>query len=323
MKVLLIRFSSAGDILLLNNTIKFLKKQAKEIRIYLLTKEIYTDIAEILNVNYITFKKNKGFFNKFKEMMKLIDNLNNEKFDVVFDFQNTLRSRFILSFLNAKRKFILNKNIIKRRLMVLFKWFLNYAETVSERYIKLVASAFKYDMDKLKINKDSKKNRKIKTIVIHTGAKWKLKRWPYYLELIELFKKTKDIKIIITGLKEEVEKNSGLLYIKGRNIVNKIGQTDLKDLFRIIKKSDFFIGNDTLIAHMAAINNVPGIIIMGPTVKSFGFISEKDFFVIEKELACRPCHLHGGNCCPIKTFNCMTDIKAEYVHNEFKKLIKK
>lgn len=145
-----------------------------------------------------------------------------------------------------------------------------------------------------------------------------MKRWLYYTELINLLKKIKGIKIIITGLKEEIEKNSDLLYIKGRSIINKIGKTDIKVLFRIIKRADFFIGNDTLVAHIAAINNVPGIVIMGPTVQAFGFISEKNFLVVEKDIACRPCHLHGGNCCPIKAFSCMVDIKADYVFKELK-----
>ncbi len=323
MKVLLIRFSSVGDILLLNDAIKFLKAQGKNTEIFLLTKYIYKDIADIFGINCITLKKSNGFFDTIKNLKKLVDHINEKKIDAIFDFQNNIKSRLILFWVKVNNKFVFNKKTIKRRFMVLFKWFLNEKESIAERYLKLVAYAFKCHKENIQIDKKSINNKKIKTIVIHPGAKWKLKRWPYYSELIRLLRNLKDIKVILIGLKEEVEKKDDLLYIKGRNIINRIGQTDLKDLYKIIQKSDFFIGNDTMVSHMAAISNVPGIVLMGPTVKSFGFISEKKFFVIEKDIVCRPCHLHGGNNCPIETFNCMKDISPEYVYKYFFKILKK
>lgn len=322
MKVLLIRFSSAGDILLLNDAIKFLKNQNKNIDINLLTKDAYRDMGWILGVDCVTIKKENGILKKIYSFINIINLINKKKIDIIFDFQNSLKSRFILLFLKAKKKFIFNKNIIKRRLMVLFKWFINEQETISEKYLKLVRRVFKSDIKTLTKTKNLYKLKKIRNIVIGVGAKWKLKRWPYYLELIELLKKLKGIKLIIVGLKEEVEKNSDLLYIKGENIINKIGATDLKGLYKIISKADFLIGNDTMVAHMAAINNVPGIVIMGPTVKAFGFISERNFLVLEKNIACRPCHLHGGTDCPIGTFKCMSEINAEYVYKKFIKYLK-
>lgn len=318
MKILLMRFSSAGDILLLKNVIDILNNQ-KNIKIYLLTKQKYKEIADILKVkNLIILNSKNTFFDGLNNIIKII---NKEKFDIIFDFQNNIKSRYLLLFSKAKKKYVLNKNNIKRRLMVIFKWFLDDTENVSDKYKKLVIKHFPYIKEK-NFTHNCKLKKSIKTIVIHIGAKWKLKRWPYYFELINLLKQNKKLKLIITGLKEEVENYENLLYIKGRNTVNKIGKTSLKGLLNIIKKSDFFIGNDTVVAHMAAVNSVPGIVFMGPTVKSFGFISEKDFIVLEKDLGCRPCHLHGGNECPIGTFDCMRSIKATDVFNKIKKVIK-
>jgi len=316
-KVLLIRFSSAGDILLLKNVIDILNNQ-KNIKLYLLTKQEYKEIAEILSIkNFIGLNSKSPALN---ELNKILGVINNEKFDVIFDFQNNIKSRYLLLFSKAKKKYVLNKNIIKRRLMVIFKWFLGDTESVSDKYEKLIKKHFP-DIRNKNITHKLKLKRKIKNIVIHIGAKWELKRWLYYFELINFLKQNKKLKLIITGKKEEVENYKELLYIKGRNIINKIGKTCLKDLYNIIKKADFFIGNDTAIAHMAAINSVPGIVFMGPTVKSFGFITEENFIVMEKDLGCRPCHLHGGNKCPIGTFDCMRGIKAKDVFNKINEII--
>lgn len=171
MKVLLIRFSSAGDILLLKNVIDFLNKQ-RDIKIYLLTKQEYKEIAEILKVKNIIILNSKNTF--LNELNRISEVINKEKFDVIFDFQNNIKSRYLLLFSKAKKKYILNKNNIKRRLMVVFKWFLGDAESVSDKYKKLVMKHFPYIKNNNFIH-NYRLKKGIKTIVIHIGAKWKLK----------------------------------------------------------------------------------------------------------------------------------------------------
>jgi heptosyltransferase-2 len=67
--------------------------------------------------------------------------------------------------------------------------------------------------------------------------------------------------------------------------------------------------------HLAVAMKTPVVAIFGATVPSFGFgpYGEKDVVVQIEGLPCRPCSIHGGDKCPIGTFECMVKISAEMV----------
>ena len=70
------------------------------------------------------------------------------------------------------------------------------------------------------------------------------------------------------------------------------------------------VSNDTGLAHLAAAMGTPVVVVLGPTVRAFGFTpAGEGHRVIENEgLSCRPCTLHGSEKCPRVHFRCMVDI---------------
>ncbi|MCX8093715.1 MAG: glycosyltransferase family 9 protein [Candidatus Goldbacteria bacterium] len=325
MKILIIRLSSTGDIILTSSVIKFLKNNIPDCKIHMLVKEQFEKVALLIGSNKVLkFKTQHSFIKDFFSLNKLINQINDEKYDIIIDLHSNIRTFFILIFSKAKIKEMIDKDIIKRRFLVYFKWSFGIYKTVIEKYLQAAKKAllkFGIVNPKNVYNKNII-NKKIKNIIVHIGARWKLKRWPYFFELVQKISKIKGIKIFITGVKEEIEKNDKILYIKSNNINNLIGKTSFDKLAHIIKNSDLFIGNDTAAAHLAWYYNIPAVIMMGPTVAEFGFISGKNFHIIERKLTCRPCNLHGGNICPIGTFECMRDIKPDTVFTYIKNLIK-
>lgn len=325
MKILLIRLSSTGDIILVAPLIKFIKYNIRGCKVDLLVKDKFKKVAQLIGADKVLrIKACSSFIDEIFSLNKTIKHINNEKYNIVIDLHSNFRTFFIMFFLNAKIKTVIKKDILKRRLMVLFKWFLRKNKFIEEKYLEAVKFALsgagiKKTIDPVKLRKKTKNS---KNIVIHTGARWKLKRWPYFFELIQNISKIKGVKIFVTGIKEEIEKNEKLLYIKGDRIINLINKTTFENLVLKIKNADFFIGNDTAAAHIARLYNVPAIVILGPTVSQFGFINDKDFIIIEKKLSCRPCNLHGGNVCPIGSFECMKDINPDFVFARIKKLLK-
>jgi len=308
MKILIIRFSSAGDIIIAARAIKALKKTYKNPEILFATKASYSSLVDIMPVKKSFLFEFMG--NTIKDIGALLNaakEINSEKIDCVVDLQNNIRSRILSFLVKAKKKVVYKKDTIKRRFSVLLKWFLKPRKSVFDNYIDALEKAAGI------INKTEKKGNmaKGKSVLIHVGAKWILKRWPYFVELINKLKKEKKYKITITGMQDEVENSREMLYIKGSNIKNLIGKTGFKDVIQLIKESSLFIGNDTAIAHLARHYNIPAIVFLGPTVQSFGFITGSDFEVIEKDLNCRPCHLHGGNSCPTGEFECMKSLPAK------------
>jgi heptosyltransferase-2 len=74
------------------------------------------------------------------------------------------------------------------------------------------------------------------------------------------------------------------------------------------------VTNDSGPMHIAVAMNTPTVAIFGPTVPEFGFspLGERDR-VIEREIECRPCSLHGNDRCRDNGFRCMSLIGAEEV----------
>ncbi len=323
MKILLIRLSSTGDIILVAPVIRFLRHNISGCRVDLLVKQGFEQAAGLIKPDKILkLKIFSHFVEDISSIKKIIKQINDEKYDMVIDLHSNFRTFIIMLFIKARIKITYKKDILKRRLMVIFKWFLKKYKSVEEKYLDAVKIALqRTGIKKIKEPENiNKKVKKINSIVIHAGAKWGLKRWPYFFELIQVLLKRKGIKIFITGLKEEIEKNNKLLYIKGAGIFNLIGKTDFARLASVIKNADLFIGNDTVAAHIARLYNIPAIVILGPTVPEFGFINYRNFYVIEKKLACRPCDLHGKGRCPIGTFECMKEIKPEMIVEKLNKL---
>ncbi|MBK3332996.1 lipopolysaccharide heptosyltransferase II [Persephonella atlantica] len=161
--------------------------------------------------------------------------------------------------------------------------------------------------------------------VIAPGSKWATKRWTAegFAVLID-FLAVKGEKIVIIGGKEDAEYVSKILSLSRNTdkVLNLTGKTSLRESFSIIKHAKALISNDSAPVHMAVAFNTPVIDIYGPTVTDFGFYPYRNGAVVEVQLKCRPCGLHGHNQCPIKTHECMKKINPEMVVEAYNKLTK-
>jgi heptosyltransferase II len=313
-KVLLVRFSSAGDVLIAGELIKRLKKAGHIV--HFLTKDKFREAAEAAGAKRVF----APVLDSPADYFAAAAVLNAENYGAIVDLHGTFRSIVMAVLVKAGNKAFYSKNSVRRRLMAAFKWFLGRKITsISAQYIKTAARAVK-GIDK---TAGITHRGKIRNVIVHTGAKWPLKRWPYFEELVRGLAKLKGIKVTVTGVKDEVENYREMVYHKNSNIRDLTGKTSFKQLLAEIKKAGLFIVNDTAAAHAAVLYGVPAIILLGPTVQDFGFITAGDFTVVEKQgLLCRPCHVHGGNKCPTGGFECMRGINAAAVMEKARKALK-
>ena len=91
-----------------------------------------------------------------------------------------------------------------------------------------------------------------------------------------------------------------------------MGELTLLQSGELIRRCRVLIANDSAPMHMAVAVRTPVVAIFGATVPEFGFtpLGEHDVVVQTLGLECRPCAIHGGTSCPIKTFVCMKDIQV-------------
>ena len=89
---------------------------------------------------------------------------------------------------------------------------------------------------------------------------------------------------------------------------------DLSTVAGCLARLRALVTNDTGLMHLAAAVGTPVVAMFGPTVRNFGFTPVGEgHHVLETELSCRPCTLHGGPACPLGHHRCLRDVSPDQV----------
>jgi heptosyltransferase-2 len=155
-----------------------------------------------------------------------------------------------------------------------------------------------------------------KIIAVAPGSIWPTKRWPAegFSKVIQNLWKEKVLSVLIGGEKD-LELGDHILQMTGRGAVNAMGKLSILASAELIGRCCAILTNDSAPLHLGTAMGTPVAAIFGPTVPSFGFGPYGDgHIVIEKELDCRPCGIHGGRRCKKRHFDCMRAISWQEVH---------
>jgi len=157
-------------------------------------------------------------------------------------------------------------------------------------------------------------------IGINPGGTWPTRRWPIenFVKLIELLRKEKDFKIIITGGKKELDLAIKLVSLSKVGIINATNKTNVGQLMALIKRCNVFISNDAGPMHLAAALATPLIALFGPgdiTRYDPRRISEKAV-VFYNKVDCAPCF--KVRC---SSMNCFSSLRPEEISKAALKLV--
>ncbi len=338
-RILAIRLSSLGDILLTTPVLDTLKDNYRNSEISFLTKQKYHGLFEsdprISSVIYFEPEgKDKGVFGFFR----LIKSLNQEKFDLIVDLHSNLRSFFMRLLVKSERKVHYHKKLIPRFLMVRFKrWRVNPVSTI-DNYLKSLGEigirAWSR-IPRLYSKKESEiwaenflvENGLLRDQIlvgIAPGAKWETKRWDLdkFSSVAENLTQDLPVKILLVGDKDDLKPIEGIENYVGKEGTIQAVDLPLDRLIALVKSCGLFISNDSGLMHLASSLGVPTIGIFGPTSPGLGFspsgLEDKVFWA---GVDCSPCSLHGGKKCVMESRYCMDNIKPEDVMKEAKKII--
>ncbi len=145
------------------------------------------------------------------------------------------------------------------------------------------------------------------------GTVWNTKRWPeegYAGVAGELVRAGRGVVLVggpaDTALCARIRAAAG-----GAGILDASGRLSLLGSAELIGRTGVLVCNDSAPLHLAGAMGVRVVSIFGATVPAFGFgpIGATDTVVETAGLSCRPCSIHGGEECPIGTFECMHSIE--------------
>lgn len=328
-KILIIRFSSIGDIVWTTPVIRALKQQLAPVEIHFCTKQKYRDIIKanpyIDQCHYLGSQK--------KALQTLVKDLKNEKFDYVIDLHRNLRSKYLKFFLGSKN-FTYKKRTWKRWLLVKFKinkldhahvadW---YMETVAPLGIQndhLGLDYFLMDEDKITISQLPDTHR-TGFIALVIGASQYTKKLPRH-KLIELCTKINQAIVLIGGPEDKVEGEAiahhfrDLPSSEAIPIYNACGKFTINQSASLIEQAEVVFGHDTGLTHIAAAFKKKIYGIYGGTLSQYLYPYTKNHTLLENHnLSCRPCSKVGRKDCPKGHFKCMEDIKFNFDLSEYK-----
>jgi ADP-heptose:LPS heptosyltransferase len=316
-KVLLIRFSSLGDVVLTSSLIEPLIRSGYGVDI--LTYRPYGGLfAEDERVSVLETSREEIR----KNFKTLLDRLKSRNYFAVLDLHANLKGFLIRTFLPAPVKAVYKKRPLRRRLCVFLNRF-GLAKGLKEKSFfvpDLYAETLKVlginpgrVRPKIEINPEAFENtlkrfglEKERYIAVGVGARYKKKEYPRFGEVAELLVK-RGYRVAAVGGAEDFKKVPPL-----KGVLNLCGQLSLVESLHILKGATFFVGNDSGATHMARAVGTKVAVIYGGTHPCFGFAPYPDEgVVIFKNLPCSPCDLHGKGGCD-KNFQCL-DIEPSYV----------
>lgn len=326
-KILLIRFSSIGDIVLTTPVIRALKTQLN-CQIHILTKETYRSIFD--TSPYV------DLVHAFREKLdEVIPQLRREDFDFIVDLHKNLRSLQIKRALKKPSASFPKVNI-EKWLMVNFKINRLPQQHIVDRYFQAVES--------LGVKNDGKgldyfipeKNyadlndypllKKKPFVAFAVGGKHYTKIFPAQKSAAIISRLQHPV--VLLGGKEDRETAEQIKELCSHDrVMNACGRLNLHQSSSLIRQAALVITNDTGLMHIAAAFKKPVIGIWGNTIPEFGMYpyepgEEYKVVIAQVEnLKCRPCSKIGYKKCPKGHFKCMMNQDEDFIVQEAQRLL--
>lgn len=320
MKVLIVRFSSIGDIVLTSPVVRAVKQQLGA-EVHYLCKKAFRSIVD---ANPYIDK----VFAIEREVGEVKAELQAEGYDAVLDLHNNLRSRQVRWALSAKA-YTFDKLNLEKWLMVNFKLdrlpdthivhrYMAAAEALGARYDGQGLDYFIPEEDEVSVGALLSTNvmaavpKRPDYIAMAIGAAHATKRLPTD-KLIALCQGLK-LPVLLLGGPAEAEEGQAIADAADGQAINTCGRLNLHQSASVVKQASKVIAHDTGLMHIAAAFGKDLISVWGNTIPAFGMYPfyaqdvQGNTTVEVEGLNCRPCSKIGYAACPKGHFKCMNDI---------------
>jgi len=332
-KILIIRLSSLGDVILTTPVLSLLHAHFPNALIDLAVKKEYAELfSSDPRIRALRIYDSRGAHRGGSGLFAFISTLRNMNYDLVIDLHNNLRSFAIRNGLPGVRKIIYRKDILRRRLLVwgvlnkggefkhtVQKYLdalkaLGLHDGIAPPNIFLSPENIQYAMQYLAETGDGRA-----ILGIAPMAAWFTKKWfgERFRAVAERVQDELSVRVIYFGSAEE---RGSMEELAGKSASIVTGDMGIRNLAALIGRCSVLITNDSGLMHLATAVGTPVVAIFGPTTRELGFfpLGPNDV-VVEKEVSCRPCTLHGDEACPKRHFKCMDFISVSEVYNIVRK----
>jgi ADP-heptose:LPS heptosyltransferase len=334
MQLLVIRFSSMGDVALTVPVLRGVLKHNPDLEITVATVGIFEPMfhdIDRLTFYRVTLSKFDGITGLYR-LYKKLSGLN--AWDAVIDLHGVMRTWVIGQFfrLSGVPVYKINKGRRDKKLLTQKEnKVLKQLKHTSERYLDVFRKAgIEGEIesgDVLKINEranmslqqflaDNGLVKDKKWVGIAPFSKHKEKTWPLskITGLIEALGESDEYQIFLMGGPEEAEglRNIAALYPHCMNLANVFS---MDEEIALVHQLDAVVAMDSFNMHLAALCNTKVISVWGAThpYAGFGPLNNNEQYIAQvsaQELACRPCSVFGNKACYRGDWACVKGVEV-------------
>jgi len=328
---LVVRFSSLGDVLLAAHVPSFLRVVDPGRHVVFATKERYGDILRgHPDVDRFYRLEDRSSDPAAPSPLVMVGSLGDlsaalrrEGVAEVFDLQQNVRSSRLIASLRDVKTTSPPKHPFRRRAMVFARWLRpKPLPPLLQTYREMAGLAPDAPLRpwlQLALTENERKRARPPQgsrpfLMFGVGARWATKRWPAasFVELARRAETELGMDARFATCAEEpalAEELRTLLPPERRGAIVTAG---FRDLAAIASYAAAIVSNDSAVLHLGPALGVPALGLFGSTVPGFGFACQGPHdAVVEIELACRPCDVHGKDRCPLGHHRCMKDLTPD------------
>lgn len=321
LSVLLVRFSSIGDVLLTTPLVRALRRRHPDSRLVFVTKRALAPlVADNPHLSDVVALEPD------ESVTHLARRLAAGRPTHGLDLHGSLRSRALRLLVRCRWSGYRKRTVARTALIALKIDVYRHAPPVPERYFE---AARRLDVEPdggpLEFFVGAPAQDRVgrwlgqrglghaPLVVLAPGAAHATKRWPIgqWIALAARLE-TAGLRVVAAGgpadrgLAQQLAGHTGA--------PSAAGELSLQETGALLARARVVVSGDTGVMHMATGVGTPVIALFGPTVRQFGFFPYgARATVLERALDCRPCSATGSNRCPLGHHRCLDDIGPDDV----------
>ncbi len=311
-KILIIQTAFLGDVILATPLIESLSTSFPSAHIDFLLKKgneaLLHEHPKLRRV--LIFDKSK----KRKSLIQLIQEIRKEKYDLVVNLHRFASSGLITVLSGAKETRGFSKNPFSFFYSKRFQHSINNGQHEVDRNLSLITDITDIQQRRPQLYPRTSdidfvsQWKNTPYYCLAPASVWFTKQappavWQYVMEKFD----EEGVQFYLLGGPDDHELCEGIKLVSQRsNVHNLAGKLSLMQSAALMKDAKRNFVNDSGPLHIASAGNAPVSAFFCSTTPEFGFgpLSDDSSVIEVKNLACKPCGLHGHKACPKGHFQC-------------------
>ena len=323
-RILVLRLSSLGDVILCSSFLRSLREQFPGAAVDFVVRQDLEPIAAMLPGvdRVISIDRKSGL----AALLSRSGELAARDYAHVFDLHQSVRSRLLTSRMRGRVRPGFDKQEVPRWALVHMHrdWYGRFGGSRSMRErmlepLRRLGLPARLEPTELRIPEaargeassllDRSAPGATRWIGVAPGARWPSKQWPGFADLVAALAGDGDPAFAVLGSAEDAPLATTVARVAGPRGFSFAGRLDLAVTAAVMERCDLVIANDSGLLHMAEAVGRPVLAFMGPTSPAFGYTPYRpESRFLYHPPPCSPCSKNGSRPCHRPTHECMINI---------------